>query len=138
MADKGVIFDRQSARRIADVTKRVEAMPIDATDKGTPANFASPRYFCFFPVKVEKTGGSDGSTTTAASWTYTVRSMAWTGTAGGVTLAEGAEQIRPRPNGSMKFQTGSTGVGVAYREDGEVKLWDAGEVENTCVDEDAP
>jgi hypothetical protein len=80
-----------------------------------------------FAVRVEQTGGSDGTSSTAASWTYTVRDVSST-----VTLGTVVAVARPRPNGLMTYQSGSDGFGVAfYDDDGTLKLWDAGEVPTT-------
>jgi hypothetical protein len=79
-----------------------------------------------FPVLVEKTGGSDGSLTTVASWTYTVYDFADT------VLATAAPLGHPRPNGMMTYQAGADGYGLAfYGADGALVLWDAGEVPTT-------
>lgn len=83
-----------------------------------------------FPVYVEKTGGSNGSTSTAASYTYTVRAL------NGATMGASVALAKPRPNGTMTFQTGTSGLGLAfYVPDGTnaatLKLWDAGEKETT-------
>jgi len=76
-----------------------------------------------FPVTVEKTSGSDGSLTTTASWTYTVRTLA------GTTLGTGVAVTRPRPKGLMTFQAGSAYYGLAfYDSSGALILWDAGEI----------
>lgn len=80
----------------------------------------------YFPIYVEKTGGSDGTATSAASWTYTLRHYT-----GAQTLATGAAQVRPRPNGQMTYQSGSNGIGVGFYQGSNVALWDAGEVEAT-------
>lgn len=85
-----------------------------------------------FAVKVEKTGGSDGTKTTKATWTYTVRTIAWNGSSGGDTLGTGMAVTRPRANGKRAFQAGSTGYGVAFYDNGTLKLWDAGEVKGTA------
>ncbi len=80
-----------------------------------------------FLVTVQKTGGSDGTQTAAASWTYTVKDLSGT-----VTLGTGVGVARPRSNGSMTAQSGSSGVGLAYYDaSGNLQLWDAGEVPNT-------
>lgn len=86
---------------------------------------------CLFPVKVQQTGGSNGSKTTAASYTYTARSLPWNGTSGGVTLGTGLSLARPRPNGKVTVQSGSTGYGVGFYDGLTFKLWDAGEVPGT-------
>lgn len=78
-----------------------------------------------FPVKVQKDGGSDGSTSSAASWTYTVRDL------NGNTLGTGITLSRPRPKGVMIYQAGSSGYGDAFYDGSTLKLWDAGEVEDT-------
>lgn len=90
-------------------------------------NLARRQASGLFAVRVEQTGGSDGNSTTAASWTYTVRDVSST-----VTLGTVVAVARPRPNGLMTYQSGSTGFGVAfYDDDGTLKLWDAGEVPTT-------
>jgi len=90
-------------------------------------NLARRQASGLFAVRVEWTGGSDGNSTTAASWTYTVRDVSGTATLGTVVGVE-----RPRPNGKMTYQSGSTGFGVAfYDDDGTLRLWDAGEVPTT-------
>lgn len=85
-----------------------------------------------FPVKVEKTGGANGTNTTAATYTYTVRSIAWNGTNGGTTLGTGVAVSRPRMNGAVTFQSGSTGYGIAFMDGNTLVLWDAGEKLNTA------
>jgi hypothetical protein len=78
----------------------------------------------FFPVTVTKDGGADGDSATAATWTYTIKSLA------GATLGTGMLQQKPVPFGKRTYQAGSTGIGVAfYAADGTAKLWDAGEIE---------
>lgn len=95
-------------------------------DSGTVRyTFVSPAVM--FPVKVEQTGGSDGNNTTAASYTYTVRSLT------GATLGTGVAQVRPRPNGAVTVQAGSTGYGVAFYDGLNLRLWDAGEIPQTQV-----
>ena len=84
-----------------------------------------------FPVTVEKTGGADGTQTTPATWSYTVRCKGWDGTA--ATLGTGVSLARPRPNGKMTFQAGSAGFGEAFYDGVTLKLWDAGEVMNLGV-----
>ena len=51
-----------------------------------------------FAVLVEKDGGSDGNATTAATYTYTVRSLA------GTTLGTEVAQARPRSLGKVTYQ----------------------------------
>jgi len=86
----------------------------------------------FFPVKVQQTGGSNGTNTTAASYTYTVRSIAWNGSTGGTTLGTGVAVSRPRMNGAVTVQSGSTGYGTAFMDGSTLVLWDAGEKLNTA------
>jgi hypothetical protein len=82
----------------------------------------------FFLVKVEKDGGADGTKTTAASWTYTVRAYV-----NGATLGTAVPLARPRPNGRRLYPTGSDGAGIAFHDaDGNLKLWDAGEYRRTA------
>lgn len=87
-----------------------------------------------FAVKVQQTGGSNGTDTTTATYTYTVRTLPWNGTSGGETLGTNVPVSRPRPNGLMTVQAGSTGYGLAFRDGSTLILWDAGEVPDTTVD----
>lgn len=82
----------------------------------------------FFPVLIEKDGGTTlGDATTECDSTYTLRDQITY-----ETLATNAAQVRPRPVGTMICQSGSNGFGVAfYNGTNGVKLWDAGEVEDT-------
>jgi hypothetical protein len=73
----------------------------------------------FFPVKVTKTGGSDGTNTTAASWTYTVKNL------DDVELGTGVSLAKPRPYGKMTY---GSSHGLAFYDGATLKLWDAGEV----------
>lgn len=73
---------------------------------------------CTFPVKVTKTGGSDGTKTTAATWVYTVKDMNES------VLGTNVNVARTRPNGKMAF---GTTYGLAFYDAGVLKLWDAGE-----------
>jgi hypothetical protein len=82
-----------------------------------------------FPVRVEKDGGSNGTATSVASYTYTVRDFA-----SGLTLATNAAQVHPRAYGAVDFQAGTNGVGIAYQSGTSVALYLAGEVPqvSTC------
>ena len=81
-----------------------------------------------FRVLVVKDGGDDGDKDTAATYTYTVKSL------DGHVLDTTIAVTRPRPKGEMIFQTGDSAVGWAYRDQtGALKLWDAGEVEGTIA-----
>lgn len=104
-------------------------------DRGVPARIhwilESP-LVGIFPVQVEKTGGADGTKTTKATWTYTVKTL------GGASLGTGVAVTRPRPNGKMVFQPGTFAGGNAgygtgfFAADGTTFiLWDAGEVYTT-------
>lgn len=75
-----------------------------------------------FAVKVEKDGGSDGNATAAASYTYTVRTMAWNGTTGGATLASAKTVDFPRGIGKVTFPPGSTHVATAVYDGSTLKL----------------
>ena len=90
-----------------------------------------------FAVKVEQTGGSNGTDTTTASYTYTVRTLPWNGTSGGETLGTGVVVSRPREIGFVTVQAGSTGYGVAFYDGLTLRLWDAGEIYGTeeCPEE---
>lgn len=73
-------------------------------------------------------GGSDGTTSTRATWTYTVKRN-------GVTIGTALQPECNRPIGSMiqgDLVPGSTKHGEAfYGSDGTLHLWSAGEVRNT-------
>lgn len=90
-----------------------------------------------FPVKVERagTGNTNGTSSTPANYTYTVRRIEWTGsgTSADYELGTNVPQTRPRPNGPVTYQAGSTGYGVAFYDGGTLKLWDAGEIPQTVV-----
>lgn len=81
----------------------------------------------YFPVKVEKDGGSDGTASSAATYTYTVRTLPWNGSSGGATLGTSVVVSNPRDNGAVIFQTGSVGYGEAFYDGSTLRLWDAGE-----------
>jgi hypothetical protein len=93
--------------------------------------FIAPAPGGMFPVKVQQTGGSNGTDTTAATYTYTVRTLAWNGTSGGETLGTGVALSRPREIGFVTVQAGSTGYGVAFYDGLTLRLWDAGEIYGT-------
>lgn len=82
-------------------------------------------------VRVEVDGGSNGTASTAASYTYRIRSKGWNGTDGGTVIAENVAVARPRPNGAVTTQDGSTGFGIAFKDGTTWKLWDAGEIPET-------
>jgi len=52
---------------------------------------------------------------------------------GGVVLGTGVAQSMPRSIGAVVPQTGSSGYGVAFFDGPTLRLWDAGEVEDTDV-----
>ncbi len=76
-----------------------------------------------FAVTVTQTGGYNGTSGSPASWTYTVKTADGT-----VTLAVNIEPTKPRPNGSM---APGNAFGLAFcQANGNLQLWDAGEVPN--------
>ena len=82
-----------------------------------------------FPVGISKDGGADGTQTAPATWTYTVTSID-----GQTTWGTQVPLARPRPNGSMLPQTTATAFGMAFTDaTGTLRLWDAGEVQNTTA-----
>lgn len=83
-----------------------------------------------FPVKLTKDGGTQGDSTNPATWTYTVKDSTGTTTLG-TTVALRANSSTPRPNGTMTFQTGSNGDGLAAYIGGTLILLDAYEVPGT-------
>lgn len=96
------------------------------TDPGVPTVLVNAgQSGGLFVVKVEKDGGTNGSATTAASYTYTVRSL------DGETLGTAVPVALPRPNGMVTYQGGSDGYGLAFYDGETLKLLDAGEVPET-------
>ena len=84
-----------------------------------------------FFVQVVKDGGSDGTSTAPASWTYTVKTLD-----GANTLGSRMALARPRPNGSMLVNGSTPAYGLAFYDLANppvLHLWDAGEVPNTYV-----
>lgn len=77
-----------------------------------------------FAVAVTKDGGADGTQTTAATWTYTVKSL------GGQTLGETVPVSMQRPFGKRKHYP-TSGYGLACFNGTGLILLDAGEVEET-------
>lgn len=77
-----------------------------------------------FPVKITKTGGSNGTKTTTASWVYTVTTLA------GTTIGTSVVLTRPRPKGTATFQV-SDSYGEAFYDGAALVLWDAGEIYGT-------
>lgn len=125
-----------TAANLAELDQKSHLLAIDAIvhcfgvvlDKGTgPAyhNFfyASPPG-ALFAVKVVKTGGSNGNKTTAASWTYTVKTLA------GKTITTGTSLTRPRPKGTATVQADNS-YGLAFYDGSTLILWDAGEIYGT-------
>jgi hypothetical protein len=80
-----------------------------------------------FAVWVSKDGGSDGDSTTAATYTYTVKTADQA-----VTLGTTVAVARPRPVGKMTYQA-SGGYGLAFCDGTTLKLWDAGELSTRGV-----
>ncbi len=81
-----------------------------------------------FPVQIKKDGGTDGSQSAPATWTYTVLSADGSQNLGSLTPL-----ARPRPNGSQIIQTASPAFGMAFFSAGQLILWDAGEVPSTTA-----
>lgn len=131
---KGVVFGERGARRIVEAVRKVERFRVAGTKTRRPLLNS---FDGLFPVKVEKTGGSDGSASTAASWTYTVRRVDWTAAEGQVSADyEIATAASPkmygsttpfRPFGKVTFQTGDQGYGTGFYDGGAFVLWSAGE-----------
>lgn len=137
-ADPGIesYYEVVTATNLSEATNSSHLLPVGQyvhvfriiIDRGTPVElfyFESGGIGGFFPVLVTKTGGSDGTSSSTASWTYGVTDQAAN------SLGTALPQIRPRPNGKMTYQSaGSIGVGY-YTTAGAFALWDAGEVPTT-------
>jgi hypothetical protein len=74
-----------------------------------------------FPVKIAKDGGAQGTQSAAATWTYTVKTLA------GDTIKATVPLARPRPVGTATVQADDS-FGLAFYAGGDIKLWDAGEI----------
>lgn len=79
------------------------------------------------PVQVIKDGGTDGTQTTPATWTYTILSLD-----GSLTFASQTPLVRPRPAGSSIPPAATPAYGLAFVDAGGTwRLWDAGEIPAT-------
>lgn len=74
------------------------------------------------PVLVETDGGSDGTKTTTASWTYTISSL------DGISIATEVVLTKGRPKGTA---VPGTGYGLIFYDGTSIVLWDAGELYGT-------
>lgn len=109
------------------VTRPPFGKPMAMPARQRKATAASPARGLFV-VKVEMTGGTNGSATTAPSYTYRVRSVTWTGTGTpDPIIAEAVAVVGPREVGRIVVPSGSITYGLAFYESGTLKLWDAGE-----------
>lgn len=95
------------------------------TSSGKPLIELDHFFAGVFQVAVTQTGGSDGSASTAASYTYTVKTQDSV-----TTLGTGVAVTGPRPKGLTNVGT----VGLAYYDSsGALKLWSAGETPTTAA-----
>lgn len=128
--NKPTVFTADAARRIVRAAHEIERQ-IGANSQRTrqwPIDDTLPGVF---PVRVIMVGGIDGSPTTKATWIYDVYDLDGTN-----RIAQNWPLSRPRPYGSMVYQTASISYGLAfYNSNGDLILWDAGEVPDTyyCV-----
>lgn len=76
-----------------------------------------------FGVRLSEPDGFEGDRDNPAEFTYTVHKLDNT-----TLLGTEVPLIRPRPNGKM---IAGTTYGIAFRDAGVLKLWDAGEIEDT-------
>lgn len=131
MSESGNMLTDAAVKELGEVARIVRALP-PTRRKG--AGFNRGRNVApalddvwLFMVRVEKTGGSNGSKTTKAAWQYTFKTL------DGEELGTGAVPAMPIPNGKRVFQTGTfgadtAGIGTAYWDGDTAVLWDAGEV----------
>lgn len=132
--NKFVRLLRTTYLRLARMAERMEKLrvnkPLILQDVGGSPVISINWQDEVFIANIQKDGGSDGTTSSPASWTYTIKRL-------GTTVATGVVQDKPRPNGSMTpgdLVAGSAGFGLCfYGSDGAVHLWDAGEVEKTST-----
>ena len=124
-----VRVSRGAAKMVDEAARRLNRtgadLPLaDAAPMPQPATEELAR---FYPVTVTKTGGSDGTASTRASWTYTITSI------DGVELATAVAVVKTRPLGPMHYgdEIADPAYGLAFIDaSGAWQLWDAGEVPN--------
>jgi hypothetical protein len=78
-----------------------------------------------FPVLIAKDGGADGTSSTRATWVYTVKNI------DGTELATSVPVVKARPLGTIHYgnEIASPAYGQAfYNSAGTLLLWDAGEI----------
>lgn len=80
-----------------------------------------------FAVKVTRTGGSAGTATTAATWTYTVATLE------GATIATSVPLARLRPVGLIDFAPAASFGMAFYDETDTLRLWDVQEIPQTAT-----
>ena len=113
------------------VTNAPEALCISVSPPNRVGGIAAQP--TLFAVKITKTGGADGTSTTQATWSYTVKDLL------GVTLGTSVNLRNTangnRPNGKTTFQSADS-YGLAFYDGATLVLWDAGEVPtvDTCSD----
>lgn len=112
-------FEPGTDSHILPVNCVVYGWQVGSTSSGLPLIEIDHIVSGLFSVALTQTGGSNGTKTTAASWTYTVKTID-----SAVTLGTGVALTRPRPAGYMTAGTS----GLAYYDGTTLKLWDAGEI----------
>ena len=141
MADpKGILPTTDAWDRVSDTVREVESR--------SPSTPRQRRYYprgggeaSLFPVLVNKDGGNDGTSSSQANWTYSVWPLG--AKEGDDPIATEVEVVKPRPAGSLVPQFDEDApasfesepmYGLAFTgQDGELVLWDAGEVEFTLI-----
>ena len=123
MAEKGVIFSRTDAELIRRVVKQILGEPGVLTGLRQPTRLRVPSHV-FFRVDLTQTGGSNGTKTTAASWTYTAKKQGDSTVTLGTVLAP----ERTRENGTRTAATKGSGY---YNNAGDFVLAEAWESHGT-------
>jgi hypothetical protein len=128
--DQPTRFTREAAQQIQETVSRQRgALRPDRVfvPPAAPHGDVSGGVDNLFPVIIAKDGGSDGGSSTRATWTYTVDNI------DGDELATAVAVAKPRPIGPLHYgdEIASPAYGTAfYNSAGTLLLWDAGEVPN--------
>jgi len=128
--DQPTRFTREAAQQIQETVSRQRgALRPDRVfvPPAAPHGDVSGGVDNLFPVIIAKDGGSDGGSSTRATWTYTVDNI------DGDELATAVAVAKPRPLGPLHYgdEIASPAYGTAfYNSAGTLLLWDAGEVPN--------
>ena len=132
MAEKGVIFDRASAERIARVVKAYEREPVNLVGPRKPFRERIHPYVTF-RVKLVQSGGSNGSSTVAPTYTYHAYRPNDTSNERKLNTASSGAAVSPEKTSPVGLVTAAT-IGLAYYDNtGAFTLYEAYEKPGTLL-----